>query len=65
LGSESNHLARSVAYRYPGFACGSVPAGLVGLGRDYQRAAGRIVRQRLLLAGGRLANLLNETLVTH
>jgi nuclease S1 len=62
--SESNHLARNVAYQYPGFACGSVPAGLVVLDRDYQLEAGRIVRERLLLAGGRLANLLNETLVT-
>ena len=62
--SESNHLARNVAYQYPGFACGSVPAGRVVLDRDYQREAGRIVRERLLLAGGRLANLLNETLVT-
>jgi len=62
--SESNHLARSVAYQYPGFACGSAPAGLVVLDRDYQHEAERIVRERLLLAGGRLANLLNETLVT-
>lgn len=63
--SESSHLARNVAYRYPGFACGSVPAGLVVLDRDYQGEAVSIVRERLLLAGGRLANLLNETLVTH
>jgi len=63
--SESNQLARNVAYQYPGFACGSVPVGLVVLDRDYQRAAVPIVRERLLLAGGRLANLLNETLITH
>jgi len=62
--SQSNHLARNVAYQYPGFACGSVPVGLVVLDRDYQREAEAIVRERLLLAGGRLANLLNETLVT-
>lgn len=62
--SESDHLARNVAYQYPGFACGSVPVGLVVLDRDYQREAEAIVRERLLLAGGRLANLLNETLVT-
>ncbi|HXY97177.1 MAG TPA: S1/P1 nuclease [Steroidobacteraceae bacterium] len=62
--SQSNHLARNVAYQYPGFACGSVPAGVVVLDRDYQREAEAIVRERLLLAGGRLANLLNETLVT-
>jgi nuclease S1 len=63
--SQSNHLARNVAYRYRGFACGSVPARIVVLDEDYQREAESIVRERLLLAGGRLANLLNETLVTH
>jgi hypothetical protein len=31
---------------------------------DYQSEAEAIVRERLLLAGGRLANLLNEVLVT-
>jgi S1/P1 Nuclease len=62
--SQSNHLARNVAYQYPGFACGSIPVGRVVLDLDYQREAARIVRERLLLAGGRLANLLNETLVT-
>lgn len=62
--SQSNHLARNVAYQYPGFACGSVPARIVVLDEDYQREAESIVRERLLLAGGRLANLLNETLVT-
>jgi hypothetical protein len=62
--SESNHLARNVAYQYPGFACGRVPVGIVVLDGNYQREAEGIVRERLLLAGGRLANLLNETLVT-
>ena len=63
--SESNHLARNVAYQYAGFACGSVPAGIVVLDRDYQSEAEGIVRERLLLGGGRLANLLNNTLVRH
>lgn len=62
--SESNHLARNVAYRYPGFACGVVPGRVVVLDRGYQREAEAIVRERLLLGGGRLANLLNEVLVT-
>jgi hypothetical protein len=62
---ESNNLAKNVAYTYPGFACGSVPEGVVVLDGDYQREAESIVRERLLLAGGRLANLLDETLVTH
>ena len=62
--SQSNNLARNVAYRYSGFACGSVPQGIVVLDREYQREAEEIVRERLLLAGGRLANLLNDLLVT-
>jgi len=60
--SESNKLARNVAYHYAGFACGGVPQGIVVLDRNYQRAAESIVRERLLLAGGRLAVLLNELL---
>jgi S1/P1 Nuclease len=60
--SESNHLARNVAYRYPGFACGRAPADVVVLDRAYQSEAEAIVRERLLLAGGRLARLLNERL---
>jgi S1/P1 Nuclease len=62
---QSNRLAANVAYQYPGFVCGRAPAGLVVLDRGYQREAQEIVRERLLLAGGRLANLLNEVLVTH
>ncbi|MDE2136072.1 MAG: S1/P1 nuclease [Gammaproteobacteria bacterium] len=61
---QSNRLAASVAYRYPGFVCGSAPEGVVVLDRGYQREAEDIVRERLLLAGGRLANLPNEILVT-
>lgn len=60
--SESNHLAASVAYHYPGFACGRVPDGIVVLDRSYQREAESIIRERLLLAGARLAQLLNERL---
>jgi len=63
--SESNHLAKNVAYQYPGFACNSVPAGIVVLDRSYQFEAGRIVRERLLLAGIRLSNLLNDTVVKY
>ena len=62
---QSNSLARNVAYHYPGFACGSVPGGIVVLDRAYQLEAEDIVRERLILAGGRLANLLNENLVSH
>ena len=51
-------------YQYPDFACGSIPARVVALDRDDQREAESIVRERLLPAGGYLANLLNKTLIT-
>jgi S1/P1 Nuclease len=60
--SESNRLARDVAYRFPGFVCGRVPQGIVVLDAAYQRQAEHIVRERLLLAGARLADLLNRVL---
>jgi len=59
---ESNNLARNVAYRYPGFACNSIPSGIVVLDAAYLDDAGLVVRERLLLAGARLATLLNTTL---
>jgi hypothetical protein len=59
---ESNNLARNVAYRYPGFACDNRPAGVVALDAAYLDDAELVVRERLLLAGARLANLLSETL---
>jgi hypothetical protein len=61
--SESNRLARTVAYRYPGFACDRRPDGVVVLDAAYQRSAETLVRERLLLAGARLATLLNRVLV--
>jgi S1/P1 Nuclease len=60
--SESNHLARNIAYRYGGFACHTVPPGIVLLDSVYREQAEAIVRERLLLAGARLATLLNQTL---
>jgi hypothetical protein len=39
-----------------------VPQGIVVLDAAYQRDAEAIVRERVLLAGARLATLLNETL---
>ena len=59
---ESNNLARDVAYHYPGFACNSPPAGIVVLDSAYLDDARVVVRERLLLAGARLANLLNKAL---
>ena len=60
--NESNNLARNVAYHYPGFACNSRPAEVVLLDRAYLVDAELVVRERLLLAGARLANLVNSTL---
>ena len=59
---ESNNLARNVAYRYPGFACNRVPPGIVVFDAAYLADAELVVRERLLLAGARLATLLNQTL---
>jgi hypothetical protein len=59
---ESNNLARNVAYTYPGFACDIVSQGIVVLDAAYQQQAEAIVRERLLLAGARLAALVNQTL---
>ena len=61
---ESNNLARNVAYHYRGFACDTLPADIVVLDQEYQRQAAAIVRERLLLAGARLAALLNRILVS-
>jgi hypothetical protein len=59
---ESNNLARNVAYRYAGFTCNSVPAGIVVLDATYLEDAELVVRERLLLAGARLAGVVNEAL---
>jgi len=60
---ESNNLARNVAYHYAAFACHTVPREIVVLDAAYQADAETIVHERLLLAGARLADLLNRVLV--
>jgi len=60
--AEANRLAREVALDVPGFACDSVPAGVVVLPVDYQRRAQRVIRSQLALAGARLATVLNRAL---
>jgi hypothetical protein len=62
---ESNNLARNVAYHYGGFACNTRPYGILVLDANYVEAAQALVHERLLLAGARLANLLNQTLAAH
>jgi hypothetical protein len=62
---ESNSLARNLAYHYAGFVCNSTPDGTLVLDREYIGAAQALVRERLLLAGARLAKLLNQALAAH
>jgi hypothetical protein len=57
-------MARNVAYHYRGFACHTLPLGLVVLDPEYQQQAEAIVRERVLLAGARLAAILNRILVS-
>jgi S1/P1 Nuclease len=61
---ESNELARTAAYHYPEFVCGGVPSDIVLLDRDYQTRSATIARERLLLAGARLAGVLNDALAS-
>lgn len=63
--AESNNLARNVAYHYAGFVCNSIPQGTTVLDPEYVGIAQALVRERLLLAGGRLAKLLNRALAAH
>lgn len=60
--SESHHLARNVAYAYTGFACDRAAPGIVILDAAYVDEAVDIVRLRVLLAGARLAALVNRAL---
>jgi hypothetical protein len=60
--AESNNLARNVAYRYRGFTCGAARQSIVVLDQAYVSSATDLVRERLLLAGARLARLLNRRL---
>ena len=45
---ESNHLARTAAYRYDEFVCRRVPPGIVVLDQAYQRRAVPLVREESL-----------------
>ena len=54
---ESEQLAKTVAYRYPGFACGQLTPAT--LDADYDGRAVAVVRSQISKAGKRLARLLN------
>jgi hypothetical protein len=60
--SESNNLGRTLAYHCPGFARGGPPrASWYSVPGTLSRARPR-VRERLLLEGAGLADLLNQSL---
>ena len=60
---ESTAIARDYAYgRLPGFACGTPLPPLLQLTPTYADGAAGIVRERLALAGIRLAGVLNSAL---
>jgi len=61
--AESHAVAARVAYGHlPGFACGLKPQGTLFLPREYRQEAVQIVRDRLAIAGIRLARLLQTTI---
>lgn len=62
--AESWVAARGVAYRARPVpvVCGEVPSYVERVGPAYERAAEPVVRMRLVLAGGRLASMLNDAL---
>jgi hypothetical protein len=59
---ESHKLASSTAYHFNGFACFQPDDGNNLLPAAYVKAASATVHTRLVLAGARLARLLNEVL---
>ena len=60
---ESTAIARDYVYgRLPGFACGAALPPVVQLPPEYADGAAGIVRERLALAGIRLAGVLNSVL---
>ncbi|MBV8048791.1 MAG: S1/P1 nuclease [Paludibacterium sp.] len=56
---ESNQLARSTAYNFPEFACYEPSTVTAVLNVAYIAHAKAVVHQKLVIAGARLANLLN------
>lgn len=57
--AESRRLARTVAYHYPSFRCDRRADATILLDLKYQAVAETVIRERLLIAGARLASLLN------
>ena len=57
---ESNHLARTTAYKSSGFVCGIPVDATTTLSKGYVTKAERVVHAQIELAGMRLATLLNE-----
>lgn len=57
---ESNRLARTIAYKLPGFKCGEPDDSVVPLSKAYVNKAEQLIPKRIELGGVRLARLLNE-----
>jgi hypothetical protein len=64
LSDDGAKFGNKVAYHFAGFVCDGVPEGVVVLNADCQAQAQEFVHERLLLAGARLARLVDHTLVT-
>lgn len=61
--AESHRIARDEVYGpLPGFACGRVAHGAITLDARYREAGARVVRERLAVAGIRLAAVLKQAL---
>ena len=60
--AESHGLATSLSYHYAEFSCDAVPTKIIVLSRAYQAQAKPALRNQLLLAGARLAKVLNDAL---
>lgn len=57
---ESHHLARTEAYNFDDFGCREPVDDEVTLSTDYKKQAAKTTKARIILAGARLARLLNE-----
>jgi hypothetical protein len=59
---ESHRLAKTVAYDFDDFACREPVDADVTLSAEYRQRAASVVRERVVIAGARLAHLLNSAL---
>ncbi len=60
--AESHALATTLSYHYAEFSCDAVPTKIIVLSRAYRAQAKPALRNQILLAGARLAKVLNDAL---